>query len=226
MKVLHYIQPHYLPKRQEVTFLAVLQQVSSWRGRGRALARYWLSPGQRWPGGRGRCCWRSGQGRGYEEKRSEKCGLFQHVSIGGGALSADLPGQRDDGRSEAAAGYDWLLLGNGRGYSWRELSLDHASWRQKLENKTTHLWVITVICVYFYMCRWCLVPTLVPFDLWAESGETVGVRWRSGGGAFSCLSETWTFSLSRYKTCRPDRREKLNSLIRFIFKWKTDETSK
>lgn len=43
------------------------------------------------------------------------------------ALSADLPGQRDNGRSEAAAGYDWLLLGNGRGYSWRELSLDHAS---------------------------------------------------------------------------------------------------
>lgn len=46
--------------------------------------------------------------------------------------------------------------------------------------------------------------TLVPFDLWAVSVETVGVRGRSGGGALSCLSETWTFSLSRYKTWRSD----------------------
>lgn len=36
-----------------------------------------------------------------------------------------------------AAGYDWLLLGNGRGYSWRELSLDHASQCHSLESIKT-----------------------------------------------------------------------------------------
>lgn len=37
---------------------------------------------------------------------------------------------------------------------------------------------------------WPPVRTLAPFDLWEESGGAVGVRWRSGSGAFSCLSET------------------------------------
>lgn len=119
-------------KSQHVTFPAVPQQVSSWRGRGRALARYWPSPGQRRLEGRSRCCWRRGQGRGYEEKSCQTCCLFQYILWG--SQSADSPGHRDDRRSEAAAGYDWLLLGNGRGYSWRELSLDHASWRHNLDN--------------------------------------------------------------------------------------------
>ena len=45
----------------------------------------------------------------------------------GNFWTPNLPGQRTDRWSEAAAGCDWLLLGSGRGYSWWELSLDHAS---------------------------------------------------------------------------------------------------
>lgn len=50
--------------------------------------------------------------------------------------------------------------------------------------------------------RRCPLLTLVSSDPWADFGGTECVRWRSGGGAFSCLSEIGTFSLTRYKTWR------------------------
>lgn len=58
--------------------------------------------------------------------------------------------------------------------------------------------------------------TLVPFDLWVGSGGTVGVRWRSGGGAFSCLSETCTFSFIRYKTWREKRKKDRGLLLQSV----------
>lgn len=64
---------------------------------------------------------------------------------------------------------------------------------------------LTVLQHAYKETRVVRLLTLMPFDLWVESRGTVWLRWKSGGGAFSCLSETWTFSFSRYKTWRTDK---------------------
>lgn len=48
---------------------------------------------------------------------------YTHVSF----QSTHQPGWGHSGRGGAMTGDNWLLPANGRGYSWRQLSLDHAA---------------------------------------------------------------------------------------------------